>query len=113
MVGNVQFHDIATQVVQLRGFGTDNHPFFHRRGTRSRIATAAFNFHQAQATGAKSFQAVGGAEFGDVNAHFGGCPHNGSTNRDLIVIAVDGDINHFGVDPGGGAEITFTFGDSF
>ncbi len=61
VVGNVQFHDVATQIVQLWGFRTNNHSFFDRSGARRRIATAAFNFYQAQATGAKGFQTVGGA----------------------------------------------------
>ncbi len=113
MVGNVQFHDIAAQFVQLGRFGMDNHALFNRRCARGRVTAASFNLYEAQTTGAKGFQTVGCAKLGNIDTHFGRRAHHGSAGGDLKIVVIDRDIDHFGIDPCRGAEISFTFGDSF
>src|SRR5690606_41788529 len=51
VVGDVELHDIAPQLVQFSVFRADHHAFFDGRGAGRGMAPAAFDFHQAQAAG--------------------------------------------------------------
>src|SRR5690606_22545147 len=68
VIGDVQLHHIAAQLVQGVVFGLDNHAFFHQGGAGSRVAATAFNVHQTQTAGAKCFQRIGGAQLGNIDA---------------------------------------------
>jgi hypothetical protein len=67
VVGDVQLHHALAQLLQLGRLGAHDHAFFHRRGAGGRIAAPAFDLDQAQAAGAEGFQAVGGAQLGDID----------------------------------------------
>ncbi|MNT00191.1 hypothetical protein D3C72_1346150 [compost metagenome] len=90
MVRDVQLHHAAPKVVQLGRFGVDHHAVLGRRGAGRGIAAAAFDLHQAQPARAEGFQAVGGAELGDVDAGFGGRAHQRRALGHGDFLAIDG-----------------------
>lgn len=90
MVGDVQLHHPAPQVVQLGRFGEHHHAVLGRRGARGGIAAPALDLHQAQAARAERLQAVGGAELGDVDAGLGGRAHQRGAFGHGDFLAVDG-----------------------
>jgi len=63
MIGNIEFHDIASQLRQLIGLRADLHALFDRGGAGRRIALATFNLDQAHATRAEWFEVVCRAKF--------------------------------------------------
>ncbi|KAG1440956.1 hypothetical protein G6F57_018857 [Rhizopus arrhizus] len=113
MVRDVQLHDAAAQVVQLGRFGVHHHAVFGRGGARGRIAAAAFDLHQAKPAGTERFQAVGGAQLGDVDAGLGGGAHQRRALGDADFLAVDGQGDGFFRDAFGRAQVAVAFDDGF
>ena len=67
MIGDVQLHHATADVRELRRLRAHFHPWRDGGGTGGGIAFAAIDLDQAQAAGAKSFEAVGRAEFGNLD----------------------------------------------
>ena len=70
MIGDVKLHHVAPQRGQGIRLGADFHAGFHGRRAGGRVALATFNLNEAQAAGAERLQAVGGAQFGDIDTRF-------------------------------------------
>ena len=56
MVGDIQFHDVAAQLLQLRRLRPHPHALGRRGGARGRGAGAPLDLHQAQPAGAECLQ---------------------------------------------------------
>ncbi|MDT4826606.1 hypothetical protein FQZ97_599210 [compost metagenome] len=90
MVGDVELHHAAPQIMQLRRLGVDDHAVFSRRRARGRVAPAALDLHQAKPARAEGFQAVRRAQLGDIDAGLRGRAHQRRAGRYGDGLAVDG-----------------------
>ena len=62
MIGEVQLHDVAAELRELRALGPDLDAVGDERRARRRIAAAAFDLDEAQAARAERLQRVGRAQ---------------------------------------------------
>src|SRR5262249_27209463 len=68
VIGNVEFHDSATEISKPGRFGCDLHAGFCRSRAGSRKPTPLFYFDQAQTARSERLERIGRAEFRDVHA---------------------------------------------
>jgi hypothetical protein len=102
VVGDVELHHPAAQLLEPLGLGVDDHAGRHRRGAGGRRAAPALDLDQAQPAGAEGLEAVGGAQLGDGDAGLGGRAHHEVPAGTVTVEAVDGQRDLL-LGPGGGA----------
>ena len=105
VVGDVELHHALADVLQLGRLRVHDHAGLGGRGARGRVALAAFDFHQAQAAGAKGLQAVGGAELGHAHAGIDRRAHQRGALGHCHLLAVDGECHQLGGRAGGRAEV--------
>ena len=105
VVGDVELHHALADVLQLGRLRVHDHAGLGGRGARGRVALAALHLDQAQATGAKGLQAVGGAELGHAHAGIDRGPHQRGALGHFHLLAVDGERHPFGGGAGRGAEV--------
>ena len=70
VVGDVEFHHAAAQLLELLGLGANYHAVFGRRGAGGGGSAASLDLDQAEAAGSKGIDHVGCAQFGDLNSRF-------------------------------------------
>jgi len=75
VVRDIQLHYAATQLFQIAGLGFHPDAGGNGRGARGGRAIAAFDFHKAQAAGAKGLKVVGRAQLWHCDANLGGGSH--------------------------------------
>ena len=108
VVRDIQLHHALAQVLQLGRLGAYLHAGLGRGSARGRVALAPFNFDQAQAARAKGLQAVGGAQFGHLDARIHGGAHERGAARHGDLGAVDLQRDKFGRCAGGRAVVDFS-----
>ena len=68
MIRYIEFHDVASQLRNLRCLCPDFHALFDGRGAGSRIALSTFHFYNAQSARTECLEAVGCAQLRDIDA---------------------------------------------
>ncbi len=91
MIGDIQLHHAAAQAAQLVGHGMHRHPGRHRRRTRRRRPRSAFDLDQAETTASEAVQAVGRAEFRNLDPGLHRGAHDGCAGRHGNRLTVDGE----------------------
>ena len=93
VIGDVEFHHAAPQFGDGVVLRRDGHALGDRLRAGGVEATPPFDFHQAQAAGAESRQAVRGAELGHRNVGGRGGAHDGGAGRHGHFQAIDGEAH--------------------
>ena len=109
VVGNVQLHHPAAQLVQPLGLGVDDHPFGDQRGARSGRAAHPVDLDEAQPARSELFQRVGGAKLGDRSARKRRRSHHRGARGHAYLAPVDADGNGGLAGNGRGSEIGLGF----
>src|SRR5690606_21260265 len=109
VVGDVELHHPAAQLLEARGLGLDLHAGHDRRGAARRSAARAFDLDQAHPARAERLHVVGRAELRDVSADFRGGPHHAGARGHGDLTPVDGEGHHLVRLHFGRAEVCLAF----
>jgi hypothetical protein len=94
MVGDVQLHHVAAQLLQPVRLRAHLHPGLGGRRARRRIAAPAFDLHQAQPARAERLERIGRAQLRHVDAGFDRGAHHrrAGRHRDRLTVDFERDV---------------------
>ena len=108
VVGDVELHDAAADLRDVRGLGVHDHAVLARGGARGGGALSPVDIDDAEPAGAEGIEAVGGAQLRDGNPGLGRGSHHGGTGWDCHLDAVDVEADGGVAHARGRAEVEIT-----
>ena len=105
VIGDVQLHDIAPSRRKRVRLRANLHASLDGRRAGCRVAFAAFDFDETEAAGAERLQAVGCAEFRNVDAGLARGAQDAGPGLDRRGQSVDLDLDRFRAVAGGCSEV--------
>ncbi len=99
VVGDIELHDAATDVLQPAGLGVHHHARHGRRGAGGRRSVTPLDLHETEAAGTEGIDHIGRTEFRHLDAGLHRSAHDRGAFRHRDRSAVDGEC-HLGFGPG-------------
>ncbi len=90
VIGNIEFHHPAADILETSGLRMDHHARRNRRRAGCRRSIAAFDLHETEPAGAKGIDHIGRTKLGHLNARLHRGAHDGGAFRHGDLAAIDG-----------------------